>query len=327
MVRGETAIACPTSCVFEFRPYQRRFQPSLKTRYGEWRDRTGILLKLTASDGRTCYGEIAPLPEFGSETLEAALVFCQHLPKALDQAAIAAIPDTLPACQFGFETAWSGFNSGSSLPRLPISGLLPTGEAALSTWEALWQAGFRTLKWKIGVAPLAQELAWFHQLQRALPKDARLRLDANGALSLAQAQQWLEVCDRAPVEYLEQPLPPSQFDDLLSLSAQAATTIALDESVATLHHLKACLDRGWRGVMVIKPAIAGSPTKLGQLLQTHTIDAVFSSVFETPIGWQAGLHLAAEFGNRDRATGYGTTHWFNDSLQTCDSFDDLWQRL
>lgn len=327
MVSGEAAIARPIRCTFEFRPYQRRFQPSLKTRHGEWRDRSGILLKLTAPDSHIQYGEIAPLPWFGSETLETALEFCQHLPRELEQATISAIPDTLPACQFGFETAWIGFNPGDSLPQLPMSALLPTGEAALLAWKTLWQAGFRTFKWKIGVAPLAQELSWFRQLQRDLPKDARLRLDANGGLSLAQTQQWLDACDRAAVEYLEQPLPPAQFDDLLRVQTQFTTTLALDESVATLLDLKACLDRGWRSVMVIKPAIAGSPAKLRQLIQTYAIDAVFSSVFETPIGWQAGLHLAAELGNRDRAIGYGTAHWFNDSLQSSESFDDLWQRL
>jgi O-succinylbenzoate synthase len=115
------------------------------------------------------------------------------------------------------------------------------------------------------------------------------------------------------VEYLEQPLPPDRFADLLKLSARYVTPLALDESVATLEQLKTCYEQGWRGIYVIKPAIAGFPSHLRQFCQTYAIDAVFSSVFETAIGRQAGLKLAAELGNCDRAMGYGIAHWFNES--------------
>jgi len=333
MGNGEPAIASHTTCTFEFRLYQRRFNSPLKTSYGEWRDRPGIILKLTATNGRTSYGEIAPLPWFGSETVEDALAFCQQLPSAIDQPDVLAIPATLPACQFGFESAWTGLQQPAAISTptcqsLPMSALLPAGEVALSVWKTLWQVGFRTFKWKIGVADLDQELRWFRKLKAQLPAEARLRLDANGGLTWTQAEKWLELCDRFPIEYLEQPLPPTQFREMRALQANHATAIALDESVATLEQLWACMERGWRGVMVIKPAIVGSPAKLRQLCQTYTIDAVFSSVFETVIGRQAGLQLAAELGNGDRATGYGTSHWFNDTLEVTDqSYDDLWQRL
>ncbi len=328
MVSVEGAIARPTACTWEFRPYLRPFRTPLITHHGEWRDREGILLQLTATDGRTSYGEIAPLPWFGSETMEQAIALCQRLPAILDAAIIGAIPNTLPAAQFGFESAWAGFTAPPQPIALPQSALLPAGEIALTQWHPLWQQGFRTFKWKIGVADLALELAWFQQLKQQLPATARLRLDANGGLTIAQAAHWLTVCDRLSVEYLEQPLPPSQFREMLALQAQHSTAIALDESVATVAHLQTCLDHGWTGVVVIKPAIAGSPTQLHRLFQQSAIDAVFSSVFETPIGQQAGLQLAATLGNRDRAHGYGTSHWFNDALSTPHlSSDALWQRL
>lgn len=327
MGRGEAAIASHRSFTFEFRPYQRRFQVPLVTHHGAWRDRQGILLKLTPPTGQSIYGEIAPLPWFGSETLEAALAWCQRLPSSLTQPALCAIPDTLPACQFGFESA---FFSGRCLPSCPLpqSALLPAGERALSSWQPLWAAGFRTFKWKIGVTALAQELTWFRQLQAALPQAARLRLDANGGLSVSQAAKWLEACDRQPVEYLEQPLPPSQLPEMLALQAHHVTAIALDESVATLRQLQTCLDQGWQSIIVIKPAIAGSPAQLRRLWETYAIDAVFSSVFETAIGQAAGLYLATALGNRDRAHGYGISHWFEDGLNSPNrSFDELWQRL
>lgn len=199
-----------------------------------------------------------------------------------------------------------------------MSGLLPAGETALTAWEPLWAAGYHTFKWKIATADINQELQWLLELRQTLPTGARLRLDANGGLTLKQAMEWLEICDRFAaenlVEYLEQPLPTSQLQEMLALQADYQTTIGLDESVATLSQLQRCWDMGWRSVLVIKPAIVGSPAKLRQFCQAHPIDAVFSSVFETAIGRQAGLLLAVELGNRDRAMGYGTTHWFDSEM-------------
>jgi O-succinylbenzoate synthase len=304
---------------FKFQPYSRPFKSPLRTHHGLWQRREGIHLTLTAETGMIGQGEIAPLPAFGSETLAQALEFCQQLPATIDTDTIAAIPDTLPACQFGFETAIAAPpdpKTARAIATLTYSGLLPAGKSSLQTWPTLWQQGYRTFKWKIGVDPIAQELAIFEQLLTALPTGAKLRLDANGGLTPTAARLWLETCDRLPqpaaaIEYLEQPLPPDQFEAMQTLTFQ--TPIALDESVANLAQLQACHDRGWRGVIVIKPAIFGSPARLRQFCQTHSIDAVLSSVFETEIGQAAGLRLAAELGNRDRAMGYGIAHWFDDT--------------
>ncbi|UIE40448.1 o-succinylbenzoate synthase [Leptodesmis sichuanensis A121] len=317
---------------FAYRSYRRPFRQPLSTSYGEWREREGIIIRLTDRNDRVGWGEIAPVPWFGSETLEQALEFCFQLPPLVDFDQIVAIPNHLPACQFGFESAWQelGWHEARGAKHKVQDGqvdksrsldetgmmnsvLLPAGKAALAGWQKFWQRGDRTFKWKIGVADLETELALFQELMAQLPRNAQLRLDANGGLRIAEAERWLQVCESWPVEYLEQPLPPNQLNDLLKLSAQYSTPLALDESVATLEQLKTCYERGWRGIYVIKPAIAGFPSHLRQFCQSHAIDAVFSSVFETTIGQQAGLKLAAELGNCDRAMGYGIAHWLNES--------------
>jgi len=395
-----------------FRSYQRRFKQALQTSHGSWTVREGIILRLTDAAGRVGWGEIAPIPWFGSETFEQALAFCHRLPNILTDDLIFAVPDTLPSCQFAFESAWeclqesaigqtawqrdkdagnqaafvtdstlrpqnsdvavqsaaiAGQNSTlrhqssdvaaqnskppsedprpngrspsplptphSPLPTPPYSALLPAGDVALHAWQPLWEQGFRTFKWKIGVEAIATELELLEALAQALPKPAKLRLDANGGLSTAQATQWLQACDAViepsnrdvVLEYIEQPLPIAQFQAMQDLNQRYRTPIALDESVATLQQLQACYENGWRGIFVIKPAIVGSPSRLRQFYQHHPIDAVFSSAFETAIGRQAGLRLAASLGNPDRALGYGTTHWFEDSDR--DDFEQLWQTL
>src|SRR5919199_2853020 len=178
---------------FEFRPYRRSFKRTLSTSHGNWDVREGIILRLQDETGRVGWGEIAPIPWFGSESLEQALAFCQQLPPKITATDILSIPDQLPACQFGFESAcvWGEEEWGESSPSkiqnlksiIPYSNLLPTGEVALQSWQTPWHQGNRTFKWKIGVAAITQELKLFNQLIQGLPLSAKLRLYANGGLT------------------------------------------------------------------------------------------------------------------------------------------------
>ncbi|MEH1900460.1 MAG: o-succinylbenzoate synthase [Nostoc sp.] len=317
---------------FKFRPYRRRFVRTLTTNHGNWDIREGIILRLTDETLRVGWGEIAPISWFGSETLEQALDFCRQLPPEITDEIIFSIPDELPACQFGFESGrkwgsgeWgvvSGGDEGDNFitpnSSLFYSGLLPAGEAALNQWETLWQQGYHTFKWKIGVYAIADELEIFESLIHTLPAFTKLRLDANGGLTYEEANLWLWTCDNLKangeialeIEFIEQPLPVEQFQQMLELSISHETAIALDESVATLRQLAACYQQGWRGIFVIKPGIVGSPSRLRTFCQQHKIDTVFSSVFETAIARQAALQLAAELSRNNRAIGFGINHFF-----------------
>jgi len=331
---------------FKFSPYCRSFKQPLKTHHGIWEKREGIIIQLTDEQGKKGDGEIAPLSWFGSETLGQALEFCQQLPQTLTLEDVLNIPDKLPACQFGFESALDEINAlpktrflretgflsqgfdyiskTGFLKELKFSGLLPSGNAALPVFQTLFNQGFRTFKWKIAVHPISDELDMFKQLTELIletiisetkqPEVVNLRLDANGGLNWEEANKWLSVCDEIKsdllkIEYLEQPLSVEQFAEMLALNKQYSTTIALDESVATLSQIRDGYQRGWRGIFVIKPCIVGSPRKLRKLCRENQIDAVFSSVFETAVGRRAALNLAAELSISNRAVGFGVEHW------------------
>lgn len=329
---------------FEFRAYQRKFKRPLQTSHGIWDNRSGIILRLIDENGRTGWGEIAPLSWFGSETFDQALDFCQQLPANISSEMIFAISAELPACQFGFESAWENLSEvventplQQNIAKNRCSGLLPAGETALQALPMLWLEGYRTFKWKIGVAAIEGELTIFQQLIAAMDElddrqTALLRLDANGGLTYSQAQKWLEACDSvkttpdftAKIEFLEQPLPIAQFQEMVELNLIYATAIALDESAANLDRIQECYSQGWRGIFVIKPAISGSPSQLRKFCQTHNIDAVFSSVFETKIGRQAALNLATNLSVNNRALGFGTDSWFDDNQDTW--LKHLWQK-
>ncbi|MDZ7960740.1 MAG: o-succinylbenzoate synthase [Aulosira sp. DedQUE10] len=336
---------------FEFRPIARRFLRSLTTSHGNWDVRESIIIRLIDRTGRFSWGEIPPISWFGSETLQQALDFCRQIPQEITEETIFAIPDDLPACQFGFESAFEGMgtretggtrgtkdnnqcpmpNAQCPMPNaqcpMPHSSLLPAGEAALNAWQKLWKQGYRTFKWKIGVYAIADELEIFHLLIHSLPASTKLRLDANAGLSYQEAELWLEQCDKFPenIEFIEQPLAVEEFEAMLQLSRLYHTAIALDESVATISQLKAVYQQGWRGIFVIKPGIAGSPSRLRQFCRQHNIDAVFSSVFETAIGRHAALQLAAELSQHHRAVGFGINHLLEKEEETW--LQRLWQVL
>jgi len=300
-----------------FQSYARSFTVPLKTYHGAWSVREGIVVALMDEQGQVGLSEIAPLPWFGSETMEEAIDFLTGLDGVIED--WRSVPDSLPCCQFAFEMAIAppapsveGEREGlerRDAGRL-FAELLPAGIDALTQWEDLYAMGARSFKWKIGTANIAYELGIFKQLCDRLPHDAFLRLDANGGLSLTEARQWLEECDRhSCIEFLEQPLGVEFFDDLLTLSHEFTTLLALDESIATYVQLEECYARGWRDVFVIKPSIAGYPSRLEKFCSQHFIDRVFSSVFESSVGFQNALQVAHSIGS-DRALGFGTARYF-----------------
>ncbi len=309
---------------FDYTTYQRRFKQPLQTSHGEWAMRAGIIIYLTNSVG-TQAGEIAPMPWFGSESLAEAIDWCERLGDDITQADIDRLPDTLPACQFGFGSAMMAFASDDLSPdlsRLKQSALLPTGAAAIAAWQTLYASGYKTFKWKIGVAPIAEEEAIWRDLMAALPPQVHLRLDANGGLSAAAAHRWLETCDREPrIEFIEQPLAPDLLAETIDLAKIYHTPIALDESVSTVDRLQAVYDRGWRGIYVIKPGIAGFPWRLSEFIATHQLDVVFSSVLETEVGRTAALSLATKL-QLTRALGFGVEDWFTEKIEGDSPQDD-----
>lgn len=322
---------------FEFRPYHRKFLTPLSTSQGVWENRDGVILRLQDETGKVGWGEVSPISWFGSETFEEAVSFCRQLPKKITDETIFSIPNQLTACQFGFESALemvsrNNYYASQSLENLSCSGLLPAGRAALSQWQNLWEDSYYTFKWKIGVYSIIEEVSIFELLIQELPAFTKLRLDANGGLSYRETEIWLQKCDNIninndihqEIEFIEQPLWVNQFSEMLELSRRYITKIALDESVATLEQLQSCYQKGWREIFVIKAGIIGSPSRLRQFCLTHQIDTVFSSVFETSIGREAALSLAAELSHQKRAVGFGVNHYFAEGEQIF--LDNLWKK-
>lgn len=299
--------------VLTWKSYRRPFRQPLITGHGAWEYREGLLVRLEDSDGRTGYGEVAPIPWFGTETLQSARFQLGLLGAEVQVESVGQIPTSHPCCRAALGAALDGLG-GAAFPsdrRLPVSALLPAGDAAQPILEERLAEGFVTAKLKIGVEDPDREMSRVERLCGLLPDGGRLRLDANGALNPMTATTWLSFVADLPVEFLEQPFPPSDPDSLLGLAADFPTPIALDESVVGVDDLKRWRDRGWPGLFVIKPSLAGAPDALREEMGDD--DAfVFSTAMETAIGHHGALRLAF-FSSSRRALGFGVGAFFADT--------------
>ncbi len=288
--------------------YRRTFRRALQTGHGEWAEREGIILRLRRDDGTVGYGEIAPLPWFGTETLEHALQFLQGGGGTLPT----AVPPGLPCTRFALDCALGALDNAPA-KRFHVAGLLPAGKDALPAAERLLAEGYTTLKWKIGVQPMEVEQRVATQLFRLLHGHGILRLDANGALTPDEADSWAHFLNEMPVEYLEQPLPKGEEVAMAHIAREHAVPIALDESLCGADALEATLSGFPACVAILKPAFVGGVASYLKWRSGHRqARVVYSSAFETAIGVEAALSLAAVDEHCAEAVGLGTLAAFTD---------------
>jgi O-succinylbenzoate synthase len=328
---------------FFFQPYQRSFLNPLQTARGGWVTREGFILRVQ-DGGAVGYGEVAPLPAFGTESHEAARGYLQRLATDPEEAEDVDSLAALPCCAFAVSSALAALSRAPAVPRgdFAVAALLPAGRAALRAAADKAAQGYRSFKWKIGVAPVETEQAIFAALAAQLPNGARLRLDANCGLSLHALESWLRCLQGqcARVDYLEQPLPVGQ-EALMARCAEAAgIPIALDESLNGAQGARWLQPGAWCGPLVVKPALAGDACRLLERLRPIAAQVVLSSVFETQVGLEAALQLAERVPGLNRPIGFDTLSAFCDGLCTLRpaatirsveratfSPDSLWQQL
>lgn len=291
------------------KPYHRPFQHPLRTARGVWEMRMGWLLRVEQA-GQAGYGEVAPLPEFGSESFAEAADCLRQLIQDPER----NVPATHPCCAFALSAAlWLQHSPARDYA---VSALLPAGTAALAQSTQKSAAGYQSLKWKIGVQPLAQELALARDLLEALPATVRLRFDANASLTLAELQEWLTLLRAYPeqVDYIEQPLACGEEAAMAACMQTSGVAIALDESLNGAEGHRWLEVGAWLGPLVIKAPLMGDIGQLTQKLEPLAQQVVLSSVFETGIGMENSLQLADALPALERSLGFDTVTAFADSL-------------
>lgn len=279
---------------FQYLPYRRNFCRPLATAHGVWQHREGIVLRLERDDGAFGFGEVAPVPWFGSETYETALMWCDEIGKRHIQDPRDVIGEKMPCFNWAIHSAVDALQSEPGQASFPVAALASDSDS-ISGKQA---QGFQTFKLKIGASDLQTDLKSVGAAIAELEEGQQLRLDANGGLSERDFKAWLEYLEGQPIEYLEQPLGIGLENRMLEIAEPFSTTIALDESIAGLDSLLHWKD--WPGILVVKPSL------LGWIGDEALPDLVGSSVFETAFGFEAALQFLARRQITNTAIGFDT---------------------
>lgn len=297
---------------FHFKRYCLPLRSVLRTAHGVWAEREGIIIRLEDEAGRVGYGEIAPIPWFGTETIVAAEEVCRKFGDRVAADVLTAVPERLGCVRFALAMARAQSMAAAGPIRLPVAALLPAGREAVKQLASKLEAGFLAFKWKVGVGAVDDELGVLDDLLANLPAHAKLRLDANGAWTSRQAERWLIRCAERPIEFVEQPLAPTDEDGLLGLAGDYPVKLALDESIVRLAEARRWQGLGWRGIFVLKPALAGPLPELIAWIAATQADVVISSAIETVLGRSVILQAALSQRLTSRALGFGAGEIFGD---------------
>ncbi|MCB2203418.1 o-succinylbenzoate synthase [bacterium] len=303
-----------------------------------------ILLRI--SDGTfTGWGEAAPLLPFGTESLER----CQAALTAFSEAdqLSGTDADTLlneldsvcpqfaqaPTARFAAESALRDFiarREGISLAaqlsgeqpgnvahegRIPLNAVVGGGSAqeAAAAAGAAVEAGFRCIKMKVGAADLEEDEERLRAVRMVLPADMPLRLDANGAWDFGEAEEAMRLFAPYGIEYIEQPVPAEEVDELAALAGLAIIPVAADESTTNPTVARELLQREAVHVLVLKPMAMGGLQRVRTLaLEAYAkgIDVVLTSLIDGAVGRSAVARLAASLPFPLRSQGLATGAMF-----------------
>jgi o-succinylbenzoate synthase len=189
----------------------------------------------------------------------------------------------------------------------PVNALLPLHdpEAAVAAAEDALRRGVCTLKGKLRRGRrFDADLAVLVALRARFGDGCAIRLDANGAWSVAEAQVNLRrLAEAVAPEWVEEPVAPADWAAL----ADAPVPLAMDESLAG-----AAAGEILASGRVAVAALVLKPTVLGGLLASLSLArraaelgavAVVTHTFEGPVAHAAAAELAMTIG--DRATAHG----------------------
>lgn len=297
--------------------------------------REGLLVAVTADNGKRGLGEAAPLPGFSFETLEEAVRLACRIGVAVkgkepDGARQVLDPVTcaLPSVYFAFSTALSSLaaqDAGLPLYRhwnlnapetVPFCALL-TGSTAAKRGRAreALHRGCRTLKLKVGTSGVEEEAALVREIADRLPLGSRLRLDANQCWTRDEALRFCEAIPADKIDFLEEPV--RDYRDMPFVQEATGVPCAVDESLQCLgrhtypgevgggqiglHDLREVVEQAQ--VLVWKPSLCLPPRLLDIRLDRPV---VLSGAYETGVGTAAILALAASIPGATEAVGVDT---------------------
>jgi o-succinylbenzoate synthase len=216
-----------------------------------------------------------------------------------------------PACGPWLSAAREAAFDGWPAPardRVPVNCTVPAVEPEAVAPIVRRSAGCRTAKVKVAEPgqSLADDLARIEAVREALGPTGRIRVDANGAWSVAEAITAIDALDRTVggLEYVEQPC--ATVEALAAVRRHVATPIAADESIRRADDPYRVRELDAADVVVLKVQPLGGVAACLRIADQIGLPVVVSSALETSVGLAAGVALAAALPELPYACGLAT---------------------
>lgn len=185
-----------------------------------------------------------------------------------------------------------------------------TAEEDVAEAHARQKQGFDFFKLKIGVKPLAKEIAIALAVREAMPKTP-LCADANCGLTLADARSYMEKTKKARLMFVEQPLAYDDIDGLRKLARGTKVPVGVDEGIHSFADITTSAKAGAGGVSLKLIKLGGitAAIEAGKLCQKLGLSVnIAAKIAESSISSAAALHLACAVPKAD--WGVSLTHFY-----------------
>ena len=173
--------------------------------------------------------------------------------------------------------------------------------------------GCRTAKVKVAEPgqTLAEDVARVRAVRAVMGPEGRVRIDANGAWNVDEAEHAVHALAEFDLEYIEQPCVG--IDALAQLRERIADwdiPIAADESVRKASDPLAVARAGAADILVVKAQPLGGVARALEIVAEAGMPAVVSSALDTSVGLAMGVALAAALPDLPYDCGLGTASLF-----------------
>ena len=201
---------------------------------------------------------------------------------------------------------------------IPVNATLPAVKVSEIDSVLAMFPGFRSVKIKIAENPQSkdQDLARIRHVYENYP-GIKLRLDANGALSVQQSLEMLELLGEIKLDYLEQPVRTiTELRELKEAIAKLGldTKIAADESIRKVTDPLLVAKEQAADIAVLKVQPLGGIAAAAKIAKESGLEIVVSSALESSIGIAQGLFLAASLEQLNYDCGLWTQNLLADDV-------------
>ncbi|HEG44655.1 MAG TPA: o-succinylbenzoate synthase [Phycisphaerales bacterium] len=297
--------------------------------------RKGAVLILRSEERFVGYGEAAPLEGLHPESLDEVIcqlsdlkskivgldvgdgvfdftgAFDELLPKGLSGSVRLAVEMAMWDMYGQGKDAFAGMEKKNVLVN---SLLVPGGGSIVSDAAKLVDAGYKSIKVKVGRGDVAKDIEMIRELKNAVEEKAALRLDANRSWDIGQAVAFCREVGTDGIEYVEEPV--GDIKDHGAFFEQTGLPIALDETLVEC----GCdigNDLSHVGAFILKPSLLGGFDRTAEFIRfakENGIKPVISCTFQSSLTLCSFALFAAKMGLSDIAHGIGTFEWLGDDL-------------